>query len=64
LTEKRAVIWIAILFAVEWVQRAHANPLAVERLPRPVRWSLYYAFATIMFVFAPLRYTPFIYFQF
>jgi alginate O-acetyltransferase complex protein AlgI len=64
LVEKRAVIWIVILIAVEWVQRGHANPLAVERFPRPVRWSLYYAFATIMFVFAPLRYTPFIYFQF
>jgi len=64
LVEKRAMIWIVILIAVEWAQRGHANPLAVERLPRPVRWSLYYAFATVMFVFAPLRYTPFIYFQF
>ena len=64
LVEKRALVWIVILFAVEWVQRGRANPLAVERFPRPIRWSLYYAFATIMFMFAPLRYTPFIYFQF
>jgi len=64
LTDKRAVIWIAILFAVEWVQREHANPLHLERFPRPVRWSLYYAFAVVVFMFAPIHYTPFIYFQF
>ena len=64
LTDKRAVLWIAILFAVEWIQREHANPLHLERFPRPVRWSLYYAFAVVVFMFAPIHYTPFIYFQF
>ncbi len=64
LTYKHAAVWIVILLAVEWIQRAHANPLHIERFSRPVRWSVYYAFAVIIFMFAPLRYTPFIYFQF
>ena len=61
---KHAAVWILVLFGVEWIQRHHANPLHLERFPRPVRWSLYYAFATTIFMFAPLHYTPFIYFQF
>ena len=61
---KQAAIWILLLFAVEWIQRAHANPLHLERFPRPLRWSLYYAFAVIIFLFAPIHYAPFIYFQF
>ena len=42
---------IVLLLAVEWVQRDYANPLHVERLPRPLRWSLYYAFLAILFLF-------------
>jgi len=61
---KQAAIWIVVLVAVEWVQRSHANPLHVERFPRPVRWGLYYAMAATIFLFAPTHYTPFIYFQF
>jgi D-alanyl-lipoteichoic acid acyltransferase DltB (MBOAT superfamily) len=61
---KQAAIWILLLFAVEWIQRAHANPLHLGRFPRPLRWSLYYAFAVIIFLFAPIHYAPFIYFQF
>jgi len=61
---KQAAIWILLLFAVEWIQRAHANPLHLERFPRPLRWSLYYAFAVIIFLFAPIHSAPFIYFQF
>jgi len=64
LTDKRVAIWIVVLFAVEWIQREHANPLHLERFSRPVRWSLYYAFAAVIFMFAPIHYTPFIYFQF
>jgi len=61
---KQRAVWIVVLFAIEWIQRHHANPLHVDPLPRAVRWSLYYAFATAIFMFAPLHYTPFIYFQF
>lgn len=61
---KSAAIWIVLLFAVEWVQRAHANPLHIEAVPRPLRWAVYYACLTAMFFFAPIHYTPFIYFQF
>ena len=64
LTDKRAVIWIALLFAVEWTQREHAHPLHVEHLPRSVRWAAYYAMVAVLFLFAPVRYQPFIYFQF
>jgi alginate O-acetyltransferase complex protein AlgI len=63
-TYKQAAIWIVILLGAEWIQRGEANPLHIERFPRPVRWSLYYAFAAIIFMFAPIHYTPFIYFQF
>ena len=63
-TYKQAAIWILVLFGIEWMQRHHANPLHLERFPRPVRWGFYYAIATIIFMFAPLHYTPFIYFQF
>ena len=61
---KRSSIWILVLFSIEWIQREHANPLHLERFPRAVRWSLYYAFAAVIFMFAPIRYKPFIYFQF
>jgi D-alanyl-lipoteichoic acid acyltransferase DltB (MBOAT superfamily) len=61
---KRSAIWILVLFSIEWIQREHANPLHLERFPRAVRWSLYYAFAAVIFMFAPIRYRPFIYFQF
>jgi alginate O-acetyltransferase complex protein AlgI len=64
ITDKRAVGWIALLFAIEWIQRDYANPLHVEWVPRPVRWGLYYAVAVAIFLFAPLHYRPFIYFQF
>ena len=63
-TDKHAALWIVLLFAVEWIQREHANPLHLQRFPRPVRWSLYYAFAAVIFMFAPIHYAPFIYFQF
>jgi D-alanyl-lipoteichoic acid acyltransferase DltB (MBOAT superfamily) len=61
---KQASVWVIVLLAVEWVQRSHANPLHLEHFPRPVRWSLYYAFAATILMFAPIRYTTFIYFQF
>jgi alginate O-acetyltransferase complex protein AlgI len=61
---KQAAIWIVLLLAVEWVQRHHANPLHIDRFPQPLRWSLYYAVGVAIFLFAPIHYTPFIYFQF
>jgi D-alanyl-lipoteichoic acid acyltransferase DltB (MBOAT superfamily) len=64
LVDKHAVIWIALLLGVEWCQREHANPLHLDHLPRPMRWAVYYATSAVMFLFAPMHYTPFIYFQF
>ena len=61
---KQAGLWIVVLLGVEWIQREHANPLYLDHVPRPVRWAVYYATATTMFLFAPIHYTPFIYFQF
>jgi alginate O-acetyltransferase complex protein AlgI len=61
---KHAAVWMALLLAIEWFQREYANPLHVEALPRPLRWSVYYALASAIFMFAPMNYTPFIYFQF
>jgi alginate O-acetyltransferase complex protein AlgI len=61
---KHAAVWMALLLAIEWFQREYANPLHVEALPRPLRWSVYYALVGTIFMFAPLNYTPFIYFQF
>ena len=57
-------VWMVLLLAIEWFQREYANPLHVEQLPRPLRWSVYYALAGTIFMFAPMNYTPFIYFQF
>ena len=62
--DKRVAIWIVVLLAIEWTQREHANPLHLDHVPRPVRWAVYYAAAAAMFLFAPIHYTPFIYFQF
>ena len=64
LTDKQSAIWILVLLSIEWIQRDYENPLHLDRLPRPVRWGLYYGFATTIFMFAPIHYTPFIYFQF
>jgi len=61
---KHAAVWMALLLAIEWFQREYANPLHVEALPRPLRWSVYYALVGTIFMFAPMNYTPFIYFQF
>jgi len=64
LTDKQSAIWILVLLSIEWIQRDYENPLRLDRFPRPVRWGLYYGFATTIFMFAPIHYTPFIYFQF
>ena len=61
---KHAAVWMVLLLAIEWFQREYANPLHLEGLPRPLRWSVYYALAGTIFMFAPLNYSPFIYFQF
>ena len=62
--DKQAALWIVVFLGVEWVQREYANPLHLDRMPRPLRWAVYYATVSVMFLFAPIHYTPFIYFQF
>ncbi|HEX8550275.1 MAG TPA: MBOAT family O-acyltransferase [Abditibacteriaceae bacterium] len=59
-----ALVLIAVLLTIEWVQRAKRHPLEIQTWPRPARWALYYAVVLLVLVRAELGYTPFIYFQF
>src|SRR5574340_573684 len=56
---------VGILLLVDWVGRAEWGPLGpVAAWPRTMRRLCYYALAAGILLFAHLRYTPFIYFQF
>lgn len=56
--------FIALLLAVEWVQRKKQHALMIENLNRPVRWLAYYGLIYIIFYYKPVEPTDFIYFQF
>jgi alginate O-acetyltransferase complex protein AlgI len=60
----KALEWIGVLVAVEWLQRSQEHGLAIGQMPRRVRWALYYALVYVIFDFCYLDYAPFIYFQF
>lgn len=58
-----AMIFIIIMFVVEWIQRDKTHGLAIEKIKSPfLRWSIYYAIL-ICFVFAQ-KSESFLYFQF
>lgn len=60
-----AMVWIIFLLAIEWAGRRGSHPLQFRAdAPRPVRWLVYYALVAAVLLFAPLDYSPFIYFQF
>jgi D-alanyl-lipoteichoic acid acyltransferase DltB (MBOAT superfamily) len=59
-----AIIYIVVLLVIEWLQRRHRHPLQIDAWPRPLRWATYGLLVYIIFMFAELNYTPFIYFQF
>jgi alginate O-acetyltransferase complex protein AlgI len=61
---KTAMLWVALLMAVEWAGRGAQYGLQVKWAPRPLRWAAYYGVVALILLGAQLNYTPFIYFQF
>lgn len=62
---KLAFAWVALLFAVEWVQRDKPHALALEGAvaSRPLRYLIYYALVALILVFQANP-AQFVYFQF
>ena len=59
------LFWIAILIITEWVQRDKQHALEFDgmKIPRLVRWGIYYSVIFILFYFGGSQ-QEFIYFQF
>lgn len=55
---------VLALVAVEWVGRAHWDPLRWERLPRWARWAGYSALGWAVLIWGTRRTADFVYFQF
>ncbi|GHC00592.1 MBOAT family O-acyltransferase [Cerasicoccus arenae] len=60
----KALLFIGGLVIFEWVQRAHENPLTLDKIYRPLRWAIYTVMLWSCFYFLPRPDSPFIYFQF
>lgn len=62
---KRVILLIVCFLSLEWIQRDKIHPLDfnVTRLPRVIRWSIYYAFIMMIWWFKGPQ-QSFIYFQF
>ena len=65
MTPKTILAYLAIFIAVEWVGRENQYAIATlgARLPKPVRWVMYYSIA-IAIIFLSGNQQKFIYFQF
>lgn len=58
-----AVIWIAVMFAVEWLQRRRDHGLVIDSIRSPwLRWAIYYG--VLVAIFFSRGVETFIYFQF
>ena len=55
--------WLAVMLAVEWLQRGKEHGLALERYPMILRWLFYLAFSIFCITYFQ-RSSEFIYFQF
>ncbi|MCE9635342.1 MAG: MBOAT family protein [Planctomycetes bacterium] len=55
---------VAVLMAIEWVQRNRPHGLVMERMPRAARWCIYFTTAFAIMTFGRVEQVPFIYFQF
>lgn len=62
---KRVVLMIGLFVLVEWLQRDKQHALQFEgvKVPRPIRWGMYYALGFIIIWFGGSQ-QEFIYFQF
>ncbi len=58
------LVFLALLFPIEWLQRDKMHPLAISALPRWVRWAVYYVVCSFILLTGNLHHVPFIYFQF
>ncbi len=65
MTPKTILAYLAIFIAIEWVGRENQYAIAKlgERLPKPIRWVMYYGIA-IAIIFLSGSQQKFIYFQF
>jgi alginate O-acetyltransferase complex protein AlgI len=52
------------LFALEWLQRHRAHPLAIHEWSTPLRWTVYFVMAGMILLFGTYNNSAFIYFQF
>jgi len=60
----QGLTFTGVLFLVEWLQRRRAHGLEISRLPRALRWAVYYALITVLILFGSFTEHAFIYFQF
>ncbi len=59
-----AICALLILFFVHLIQRKQSMGKFLSKLPRGVRWALYYALIFSIMIFGEFNLTPFVYFQF
>lgn len=62
---KKTILLLLLFLLVEWLQREKQHALEFQefRIPRPLRWSIYYAILFIIIWFGGIQ-QQFIYFQF
>ncbi len=59
-----ALLYVAIVVAVDWVQRTRRHGLDIAHWPVGLRWAAYYLIIAGIFWYGRAGYSPFIYFQF
>ncbi len=64
LTKYQMVSLLIGMIAAEWMMRRHAHALALDRLPRLMRWMTYSAIVWLIFYYGTYLNGQFIYFQF
>jgi alginate O-acetyltransferase complex protein AlgI len=61
---RQPLVIICLLLLVEWIQRRSQHPMEIEHLHIVVRWTSYFALATLILLFGSFGEQEFIYFQF
>jgi D-alanyl-lipoteichoic acid acyltransferase DltB (MBOAT superfamily) len=64
LSYAKGLLYVLLIFSIDWVQRDKQHPLEITHLPRPIRWAIYYSISTIILLVGKTGHVPFIYFQF
>lgn len=61
---KGVLVVLPVFVGIEWLQRSHAHPLVLKRLPQPVRWLVYTTVVWVTLFFGTWSTGQFVYFQF